>query len=180
MLHSILLTGILCSTVWAGYDDVLAIHQLETETADRIQAGVVDSILGPGQATVFVKLRVEVKQEIERADRFGAGHAGRFKFKPAAVPSQGISASSSTVVHSTISFKGGSGTTTEAGGDDDLFAGFGFDAPACGHGKPAAAGGVPGSGQGMSDDFRQQLQGMCACPGNAEAGCVGTAGRPKG
>ncbi|MBI5881522.1 MAG: hypothetical protein HZB91_00225 [Elusimicrobia bacterium] len=156
MIHSILLAGLLCSQAWAGYDDFSTLHQIETETADRIQAKIVDPILGPGKASVFIKLRVEVKQEVERAARFGAGHAGRFKSKPAAIPSQGISASSSTVVHSPISFKGGSGTIVEASGDDDSFKGFGFDVPGCDRDKLAGTGAVP-------------IQEICACPGYAES-----------
>lgn len=68
-------------TAWAEDESLTTIHRIETETADRIQTRVLDPILGAGQSSVFVKLRLEVKREYEYSDRSGEGRSTKMRSK---------------------------------------------------------------------------------------------------
>lgn len=58
---------------------LMTIHRIETETADRVQARVLDPILGAGQSTVYVRLALEMKREYQHSDRLGEGQTTKVK-----------------------------------------------------------------------------------------------------
>ena len=68
-------------TAGAEDESLMTIHRIETETADRIQARVLDPILGAGQSSVFVKLALETRRDYEHSDRVGEGQATKIKVK---------------------------------------------------------------------------------------------------
>ncbi|MDD5302530.1 MAG: hypothetical protein PHS14_05405 [Elusimicrobia bacterium] len=80
-MRHLLLMPFLVLTSWADDDSLMTIHRIETETADRMQARVLDPILGAGQSSAFVKLKLEVKREYEYSDRTGEGLATKIKVK---------------------------------------------------------------------------------------------------
>lgn len=77
----LVLLPILALTSRAEDDSLMSVHRIETETADRIQARVLDPILGAGQSSVFVKVKLEVMREQDRSDRMGEGHSAKLRSK---------------------------------------------------------------------------------------------------
>lgn len=80
-MRLLFLIPLLALTTRAEDESLMTIHRIETETADRIQARVLDPILGPGQSSVFVKLKLEMKREREVSDRSGEGRSTTFRIK---------------------------------------------------------------------------------------------------
>lgn len=68
-------------TARADDKSLMTIHRIETEIADRIQARVLDPILGTGQGTAFVRMALEAKREYEVSDRAGEGRLMKVKTK---------------------------------------------------------------------------------------------------
>lgn len=80
-MRFLLLIPFLALAARADDESLTAIHRIETETADRIQAKVLDPILGAGQSSVFVRLRLDVKRTLELSDRVGDGQATKITVK---------------------------------------------------------------------------------------------------
>lgn len=108
MKFALVLLPLLALTTWAEDDSLMTIHRLETETADRIQARVLDPILGAGQSSIFVKLKLEVKREYAYDDRSAEGQSTKIKSK------------TELVVATTTS-------TANTSENDSLFKSFGLD-----------------------------------------------------
>ncbi len=101
----LVLLPFLALTARAEDESLMTIHRIETETAERIQARVLDPILGAGQTSIFVRMKLEVKRTHELSDRFGDGQASKITTK--------TELSISTTAKSTDL-------------KNDLFGGFGF------------------------------------------------------
>lgn len=81
MRLALILLPLFTLTARADDESLMTIHRIETETADRIQARVLDPILGPGLSSVFVKLKLEVTRTHESSDHVGEGQAKKFTVK---------------------------------------------------------------------------------------------------
>jgi hypothetical protein len=62
---------------WAAENPVMNLDRIETVTADRIQAGVLNPILGPGKSSAFVRLTLIVKNDVDYSERGGVGKSSR-------------------------------------------------------------------------------------------------------
>jgi hypothetical protein len=80
-MRILLLLPFFVLTARADDESLMTIHRIETETADRIQAKVLDPILGAGQSAAFVRLALESKREYETSDRAGEGRLTKVKTK---------------------------------------------------------------------------------------------------
>lgn len=69
-------------SAWSSDVDIaMGIHRIEIETADRIQTGIVNPILGPGRGFVFVRLELTVEHQIESSDKGGQGRTTSTKLQ---------------------------------------------------------------------------------------------------
>jgi len=72
----------------------LAVHQLETDIGDHIQKGLLDPILGPGEASAFVTASLQEKSEREASQRSGTGSVLKQPGADAPAVRKGVRASS--------------------------------------------------------------------------------------
>lgn len=91
-MRFLLLIPLFALTARADDESLMTIHRIEAETADRIQARVLDPILGAGQSSIFVRMKLEVKRTHELSDRVGIGRSGKIASETK------VSASSGTTV----------------------------------------------------------------------------------
>ncbi|MBI2387288.1 MAG: hypothetical protein HYV14_14945 [Elusimicrobia bacterium] len=80
-MRILLLLPFFVLTAWADDESLMTIHRIETETADRIQAKVLDPILGAGRSAAFVRLSLETKRDFEISDRSGEGRMTKTQSK---------------------------------------------------------------------------------------------------
>jgi hypothetical protein len=67
----------------AAENSALIVNRIEDDVADRIQAGVLNPILGPGRSSAFVKLTLVVKSDGDSTERGGEGKSTKVRKGPA-------------------------------------------------------------------------------------------------
>ncbi len=94
-----LLPFIALSSWCAEENPATSIHRIEVETADRIQSGILNPVLGVGRSSVFVRLGLSVERHFENSDKGGKGRTTSTKFqKPSPRPESDIYISSTTEI----------------------------------------------------------------------------------
>jgi hypothetical protein len=69
---ALLLAGMACAAS-ASEDQLGALYRINSETEAKIQAQVLDRLLGPGKASVFLEMKAEVKTTADEESKGGVG-----------------------------------------------------------------------------------------------------------